>query len=71
MRRTPARPRPHASHGPSVPVAARFKSPDRLRVEEAAAALGLTLSDWLRSVALDALDASPHASASLDALDAV
>jgi hypothetical protein len=58
--RTPGRPRPHSPRGPSVPVACRFKAPDRARVERAAADSGLTLSDWLRTLALDALDAAPE-----------
>jgi hypothetical protein len=39
-----------------VTVGCRFKTPDRVRLERVASASGLTLSDWVRGLVLDALD---------------
>lgn len=59
--RPPDRPRLHPSRGPAAPVAVRLKMPDRERLCHAADARGLTLSNLVRGLILDALDADAPA----------
>lgn len=60
-RRPPDRPRVHATRGPARVSGVRLKVPDRARLYAAAAGRGLAVSDYLRAVILDALDADPNA----------
>lgn len=57
-RRSSDRPRLHPKLGPGRVVACRLKSPDAARLAAVLNARGIGISDWLRTVALDALDAA-------------
>ena len=55
------RPRKHPARGPARIVAVRLKTPDRARLFDVAAGRGLVVSDYLRGLILDALDAAAPA----------